>query len=62
MNEKYISIADLCGILQVSRSTVDRWRKEGLPCIKIGKGIRFIQEEAIKWIKENSNNLYKSEL
>lgn len=57
MSEKYITIEELCKLFNVSRSTVDRWRKQGLPYIKIGSSIRFIELEAINWVKERSTSL-----
>jgi len=39
--------------LKVSQSTIDRWRKAGLPFIKTGRLTRFNQEEILKWLKEN---------
>lgn len=56
MSEKLITIQQLCEIFQVSRSTVDRWRKAGLPCLKIGRNIRFNEEVAINWIKNINHN------
>lgn len=56
MSEKLITIQQLCEIFQVSRSTVDRWRKDGLPCLKIGRNIRFNEEVAINWIKNINHN------
>lgn len=55
MDEKYISIKELCEMFKVSRATVDRWRKNGLPFLKIGSSIRFVEFEAIKWVKESSS-------
>jgi len=41
---------------QVKRATVKKWRDEGMPCIKVGRGIRFTEESVEKWIIENKNN------
>lgn len=51
MSEKLITVQQLCELVQVSRSTVDRWRNQGLPYIKIGRGIRFEENTALEWIK-----------
>lgn len=53
MNESYITLKDLCEKLKISRATIDRWRREGLPFIKIGNGVRFIESDVMKWIGEN---------
>ena len=55
MAEKLITIQQLCELVQVSRSTVDRWRAEGLPFIKIGRGIRFDEKSALEWIKNRNS-------
>lgn len=33
--------------------TVDRWRKEGMPCIKVGRGVRFDDDVVMAWIACN---------
>jgi excisionase family DNA binding protein len=47
-----LTLRQLSDRLQLSRTTIDRWRKEGLPCEKIGKGLRFDEKEVAKWIKQ----------
>ncbi len=37
----------------LSRSTLDRWRKEGMPYGKVGRGVRYDEDEVDKWIIEN---------
>jgi len=52
--DELITVDQLREIVQVSRTTIDRWRKEGLPTIKIGKrAIRFEKGKALEWIKNN---------
>jgi len=48
-----LTLRQLSDKLQVSRSTIDRWRKEGLPCTKIGKSLRFDEKKVFGWIKRN---------
>lgn len=43
-------------IYKISRTTVDRWRKEGMPYIKVGRGVRFDSEAVKKWIADNKGN------
>jgi excisionase family DNA binding protein len=45
----------ICDKLQLSRTTIDRWRKEGLPCEKLGKSLRFDEKEVATWIKQNKS-------
>ena len=55
MADRLITMQELCAILKVSRATIDRWRKEGLPFTKVGVQIRFRENEALKWVEERSN-------
>lgn len=52
MDEKFLTTDELCELFKVSRSTVERWRKAGMPYIKQGKLVRFDKEEVLKWFKE----------
>ena len=52
---KFLTIDDVSEMLQVTRSTVYNLKKKGMPFIKLGKNIRFDQEEVINWIKENNS-------
>lgn len=54
MAERLITIQQLCDLLHVSRSTVDRWRREGLPFTRVGRGIRFREVEALAWVENKS--------
>lgn len=53
---KLITITELQSIYSISRATIDRWRKEGLPFIKVGRGVRFDEEQVREWIKNNKQN------
>ena len=53
MNKEYITLKELAQIFKISRATIDRWRKEGMPFYKIGNGVRFLEPEVSAWIKEH---------
>ena len=53
MSNELLTVDELSDILKISRSTIDRWRKEGMPCKRIGRGIRFKFEEVEKWLDKN---------
>ncbi len=53
---KLITSEELQEIYSLSRSTIDRWRKEGMPCIKVGRNVRFDEIEVQKWISENKQS------
>jgi len=55
MAEKLLTITQVCEIFQVSRSTVDRWKKEGLKFLKIGRNIRFEENTVNEWKKFKAN-------
>ena len=42
---------ELAKELKVHARTVDNWRKNGLPCIKIEKTVRFELNAVIDWLK-----------
>lgn len=52
--EEILTEEELCEWLHVTRSTAWRWRKEGMPCIKYGRTVRFEKAEVLKWLKENN--------
>lgn len=54
---KLITIQEIQTIYSISRSTVDRWRKEGLPFTKVGRGVRFDEDDVHEWIKNNKQEI-----
>lgn len=56
IQNEYITIEDLMQYLKVGRSTINRWRKEGMPFVKIGRGVRFVLEDVNRWIDSNKKN------
>jgi len=57
MFSRLLTMKDICEKYHISRATVDRWRKEGMPFSKVGRGVRFIESEVDDWIKINKNGL-----
>ena len=55
MLDKYLTLNELAEKLRLSRSTIDVWRREGLPYTKMGRNIRFDEDEVMRWIKENKS-------
>jgi excisionase family DNA binding protein len=58
---KYLTIEDVSEMLQVTRTTIYNFKKRGMPFIKLGKTIRFDQDEVIDWIKANNERTVKQE-
>ena len=52
MPDVYLTSKDLEKKYQISRSTVDNWKKDGLPFIKIGRAVRFDEREVERWINK----------
>jgi excisionase family DNA binding protein len=55
MSKEYITLNELSNIFKISRATIDRWRKEGMPSCKIGRGVRFVEAEVSEWIRKNKS-------
>ena len=53
MAEVYLTSRDLESKYKVGRTTIDKWKKEGMPFIRKGRVIRFDESSVEKWIKEN---------
>lgn len=56
---KFLTIEDVADMLQVTRTTIYNLKKKGLPFIKLGKNIRFNQEEVIDWVMSNARESSK---
>jgi len=54
MPDTYLTSQDLQSKFRVGRGTIDRWRKEGMPCVKVGRTIRYDEEQVDQWIKEQN--------
>lgn len=44
---------ELADEFKVHANTIDKWRKMGMPTIKVGKNVRFDLQDVIKWLKED---------
>lgn len=53
---KFLTVEDVEKMLQVTRGTVYNLKKKGMPFIKVGKNIRFDENEVVDWIKTNRND------
>ena len=52
---KFLTIEDVADMLQVTRTTIYNLKKRGLPFIKLGKNIRFNQEDVVAWVMSNTH-------
>ncbi len=52
MSEELMDIRELAGWFKVSVPTVNRWVRDGVPCLKPSPGVvRFRLAEVIEWAK-----------
>lgn len=49
--EKMLTRKELAKHLSVSERTVDRYVKEGMPCIKAIKAVRFELDAVMEWLR-----------
>ncbi|MBO7430258.1 MAG: helix-turn-helix domain-containing protein [Spirochaetia bacterium] len=55
---KLLSVGEVAAALQVKISTVYQYVNAGkLPCVKVGRRIRFKEEDIEAWIKSNSREV-----
>jgi len=52
--DEYLTKAELAKFLKVSEVTIDRWRKDGLPSIKVKRKVLFSGEQVEKWLEEKA--------
>ena len=54
MTNVYLTTKDLEVKYKVSRSTIKKWRDNGMPFSTIGRTIRFKENEVEQWVKKQS--------
>ena len=55
MNDRYLSVAEICTYLGIKRDTVYKWiSKKQLPAHRIGKLWKFKMAEVDEWVKRDS--------
>jgi len=50
---KLISASELCKVLAVTKPTLARWRKQGLPCFKGQRTVRYDINEVLKRLEQD---------
>lgn len=51
---EFITTPELCEWLRVSKSTVSRWRNEGLPHYGKTRAYRYKKSEVLSWLDDQS--------
>ncbi len=52
--DQYLSVNELTGLLGVSRATIYRLKRKGLPFLKVGGLTRFPKIQVISWLEEET--------
>jgi excisionase family DNA binding protein len=52
---EYLKTDDIMNMYKVKRATVKKWRDEGMPGYKIGRGVRFKEGEVEQWVMQHKN-------
>lgn len=50
----YLTKKQVSQLLNVHENTVDRWRKEGMPSIKVNRKVLFDKEKVTEWLNKKS--------
>lgn len=50
----WLRLADLMEQVRVSRSTIHRWLRQGLPRHKVGRIVLFDLQEVEEWIRQRA--------
>ena len=51
MEDRWLSVEDICSYLGVSRDTVYKWIKMGMPAHRVGRLWKFKTNEVDDWVK-----------
>ncbi len=53
MNDRLLSVGDVCKYLGISRDTAYKWiEKRGLPAYRLGRLWKFKRQEIDNWVKK----------
>ena len=56
MNDRYLSVAEICTYLGIKRDTVYKWiNKKQLPAYRAGKLWKFKASEVDEWVKNGDS-------
>jgi len=55
MKEEIWTKEELAEYLKITPRMVDKLRKQGMPCFKLGKLVRFNKEDILEWIYKNKD-------
>lgn len=52
MDERWLTVDDICNYLNVSNETVYKWiEQRAMPCHRVGRRWKFKQDEVNEWVR-----------
>jgi len=54
MEKKECTVKDLCEYYSVSRTTIERYMKKGMPFKRRGRSVIFVVADVDRWYKEKN--------
>lgn len=54
--EELMTEDELCKWLRISTVTAYRWRKEGMPFIKVNRAVRYDRNKVQEWLEKRSQS------
>jgi len=58
---KFLTIEQVAEMLQVTRATIYKLQKKGLPFIKLGRNVRYDKDDVIDWAKSKKVQTVENE-
>jgi excisionase family DNA binding protein len=54
LDDELLTKAEMAKCLKIAEVTLDKWRKEGLPAIKVSRKVLFSKAAVMEWINQKS--------
>lgn len=61
MPDKYLTTKDLESKYQVSKGTLAKWRKAGMPFMKVSGTYRYVESDVDQWFRDFSETKNEGE-
>lgn len=55
MQTSYSAADEVAEFFHVKKPTIRLWTRQGMPCLRVGRLVRFKIDEVEKWLRERSN-------